>query len=154
MHMKNTIITPALVAILGLALASAPVTAQAQTTNTSTTPAAPAKAKTNKITLNISTITAIDTTANTVTVDSKSKKDGEKTLVLTIDATTKVTRDKKPATLADFKVGEKVTGSYVAEASGSLTASKLTFTTPKPKASKPAVAPAPAAAPATTPATQ
>ena len=153
--MKITILTPALAAILGLALASAPVTAQAQTsTNTTTAPAAPATPKPHKTTLSLSTIQAIDTTANTVTVLSHSKKDGDKTYVLTIDATTKVTRDHKPATLADFKVGEKVTGSYVADASGTLTAAKLTFTTPKPKTPKPAATTtAPAATPAAAPST-
>ena len=144
--MKITILTPALAALLGFALASAPVTAQAQTsTNMTTAPAAPAKAKTNKVNYHGS-ITAIDTTANTITVLSTSKKEGDKTLVLTIDAATKIKRDKEAATLADFKVGEKVTGSYVVEAAGTMTAVKLTFTTPKAKAPKPATS---AATPAT-----
>jgi len=148
--MKITILTPALAALLGFALAGAPVTAQAQTsTNTTTAPAAPAKAKTNKVNYH-GAITAIDTTASTVTLLSHSKKEGDKTLVLSVDATTVIKRDKVAATLADFKVGERVTGSYVAEASGTLTAVKLTFTTPKPKA---ATAPAAPATPSTAPAT-
>jgi hypothetical protein len=154
--MKNTLITTALVAIVGLAFVGAPMTAQAQTTNSTTATAPTPAKKTNKINYN-GAVTAIDTTANTITVDSKSKKDGDKTLVLSVTATTTIKRDKVTATLADFKVGEKVTGSYVTEASGTLTAAKLTFTTPKAKTPKKPATTTTAAttnAPAATPPTQ
>jgi len=162
--MKITLLTPALAAILGLALVSAPVTTHAQTTTATPAPAAattPAPKKAKPTPYNGS-LTAIDTTANTVTVESTSKKDGVKTLTLAITPTTKFENAKKPATLADFVVGDKVTGSYVKNADGSLAAFSLhkgmtKAKTPKaPKAPKPAATtdatPAAAPAPATTPA--
>lgn len=142
--MKNIILTPALVAILGLALAGAPFTAQAQTsTNTTAAPAAPAKVKKTK-TAPVQyqgSITAID--ASSVTVASTAK-----TLTLAIAPTTKFLVNKKPATLADFAVGDKVTGSYTADATGALTAHSLHKKTKSTTAAAPAAPAAPAAAPA------
>jgi hypothetical protein len=144
--MKLTLLTPALVAILGLALAGAPISAQAQTPAPAapTTPAAPAKPKKTSYE---GSLTAIDTAGSSVTIESTTKKAGVKTLVLLVDASTKIKRDNKTATLADFKVGEKVTGSYTADAAGKLTAASLHFgatTKKKEKAPK---------TPATTPTT-
>jgi hypothetical protein len=140
--MKIPLLTPALVAILGLALAGAPVTAQAQT-STNSAPGATAAAstpakvtKTSKIPYKGS-ITAID--ASSVTVASK-----DKTLTLAIAPTTTFLKDGKKATLADFAVGDKVTGSYTKDATGAMTAHSLHKKTPK----TPATIPAPAAAPA------
>jgi len=158
--MKLTILTPALVAILGLALASVPATLQAQTPTTNapstTAPAAtkPAKAKKPQAPSYKGSLTAIDTTANTITVQiPATKKDPAKTLTLAIAATTKFAKDKKAATLADFAVGDNVTGSYTKNADGSLTANSVHKAEPKaPKAPKPAATattPAPATAPAT-----
>ena len=112
--MKNTIITTALVAIIGLAFVGAPVTAQAQTTN-STTATAPAKPK--KIQYKGS-ITAID--ASSVTVASK-----EKTLTLAITGKTQFKVDKAGGTLADFAVGDAVTGSYTTDSTGALSAASI-----------------------------
>src|SRR5271156_5139527 len=109
--MKITLLTPALVAILGLALAGAPVTAQAQTsTNSADTtapvaPATPAPAKKMKPTKYSGSITAID--AASVTIANT-----KKTLTLAITPKTKFKKDKVVATLADFAVGDKVSGSY------------------------------------------
>jgi hypothetical protein len=149
--MKITLLTPALVAILGLALAGAPVTAQAQTsTNTAAgTPVAastPAKAtKTADIPYKGS-ITAID--ANSVTIAS-----AKATLTLVITPKTTFKKDKVAATLADFAVGDKVTGSYSTEATigsgATMMANSLHKKTPKTPATTPA--PATTAAPTPTP---
>jgi len=79
-------------------------------------------------------------------------------LTLSIAPTTKFLKDKKPATLADFAVGDKVTGSYTTDATGKTTAYSLHKKTVTVKAAKtaatsaatsatPAAAPAPAMAP-------
>jgi hypothetical protein len=136
-YMKITLLTPALVAILGLALAGAPVTAQAQTSTNSVAATAPVKvkAKTTKpadITYKGS-ITAIDATSVTVA-------NTDKTLTLAITPKTTFKKDKVVATLADFAVGDKVTGSYTKDATGAMTANSLHKKTVK--------APATTAAPA------
>jgi hypothetical protein len=142
--MKITLLTPALVAVLGLALASVPVTVQAQTSTNSPAEAAaspsPAKVSTKKATKTKPTqyagsITAID--ASSVTIANTTK-----TLTLAIAPTTTFLKDKKPATAADFAVGDKVTGSYTTDAAGTMTAHSLHKKTMK------AAAPTPAAAPA------
>ena len=130
--MKISLFTPALVAILGLALAGAPVTAQAQSTNTATSAAAaPTKAPVTKKkamkTPYTGSITAID--ASSVTVAST-----KKTLTLAITPTTTFKKDKVAATLADFAVGDQVTGSYSTDASGAMTANSLHKKTVKPAA--------------------
>jgi ketopantoate hydroxymethyltransferase len=145
MLMKNTLLTSALVAILGLAFVGAPVTAQAQSTNATAATAPKAKTKEAKTPYKGS-ITAID--ASSVTVANKST-----TLTLAIAATTKFEKDKKPATIADFAVGDMVTGSYTKDATGAMTAASLHKKTMTAKAAKTSTGTAPAAAPATTPAT-
>jgi len=130
--MKITLLTPALVAILGLALAGAPVTAQAQTSTNSAAASAPAKTTTKTATAKkivktpyTGSITALD--ASSVTVAST-----KKTLVLAIAPTTTYQKDGKTATLADFAVGDKVTGSYSKDSTGAMTACSLHKKTPKP----------------------
>ena len=142
-----THLTLALAAILGFALAGAPITVQAKTA------AKPAAAAPSALTFN-GPIMAVDTTANTITVQStptpsaaaaatadaskkkkKSKGPAGTTLLLTVNSSTKISG--AGSTLADFKVGDKVSGTYVSETSGSLTATTLT--------SAPATAAAPAA---------
>ena len=132
--MKLTLLTPALAAILGLALASAPLPTHAQTSTTTTSTApAPASSKTPAKSKKASgTLTAIDTTANTITVDNKT--DGSRTFAIASTAT--FAKDKKPATLADFAVGDKVYVTYTKDASGTMTATKLSKTTPKAKPAK------------------
>lgn len=135
--MKITFLTPALVAIVGLALVGAPVTAQAQT-STNAPAATSAKVKKAAKIEYKGTITAIDATS--VTVAST-----KKTLVLAIAPTTTFKKDKAAATLADFAVGDKVTGSYTADATGVLTASSLHKKTAKAAATTTAAPAAPAA---------
>ena len=115
--MKITLLTPALVAILGLALAGAPVTAQAQTSTNSTADTAPAPKAAKKPHF-MGSITAID--ASSVTVAS-----AKKTLTLAITPKTIFKKDKAPATQADFAVGDKVSGSYSKDASGTMTANAI-----------------------------
>jgi len=140
--MKNTLITSALVAIIGLAFVGASITAQAQTT---TTPAATAPTKSTKAakTPYKGNITAIDATS--VTVASK-----EKTLTLAITPTTTFLVNKATATLADFAVGDSVTGSYTKDATGAMSAASLH----KKKAKAAASTTAPAPSTTTTPAAQ
>lgn len=116
--MKITLLTPALAAVLGLALASAPVTVQAQSTNAA--PAVASATSTKKIPYK-GEITTLD--ASSVTVK------GAKTLTLAITADTKFgLKDGKtldPAAATDFAVGDKVTGSYIKNADGTLTAASV-----------------------------
>ena len=126
--MKIKFLTPALVAILGLALAGVPVTVQAQTSTNAAPAAAPAdtsvapkvkeKKKKSDKTEYSGSITAID--ASSITVAST-----KKTLTLALAPTTKFKKDKAPATAADFAVGDKVTGSYTTDATGAMTAASV-----------------------------
>ncbi len=109
--MKLTLITPALVAVLGLALASSSI--QAQTTAAAPAATAPAKAKKAKTPYSGS-ITAVS--ADSITVQ------GAKTLTLAIAPTTTYKGGK---TITDFAVGDKVTGSYTKDAAGALTAASV-----------------------------
>jgi hypothetical protein len=120
--MKFTFLTPALVAVLGLALASVPVTLQAQTATNATAPAAPSTATKTKeksqYTPYKGSISAMDTTSVTVTTDKGDVK-------LALDPTTIIQVNKKKAAATDFAVGDKVTGSYTTGADGTLTAHSL-----------------------------
>jgi hypothetical protein len=122
--MKLNLHSPALVAILGLALTSLPITLHAQTPATAPAPAADTPSTTStkksKPTEYQGTLTAIDTTANTVSVTSTAK-----VLTLAITPKTTIQKNKKTAKLADFAVGDSVTGSYTTDASGTLTAHSL-----------------------------
>ena len=126
--MKINLLTPALVAILGIALAGAPVTVQAQTTNTapamapvdtSTAPKVKEKKKGAFTEYKDASITAIDATSVTVTTTKGS-------MTLAIDATTKFAtidgHKKTPAAVTDFAVGDKVSGSYATNPDGTFTA--------------------------------
>jgi Cu/Ag efflux protein CusF len=108
--MKLNFLILALVAAFGLSLACP---AHAATTNTAPVMTAPAVKKTPYK----GTLTAVDTATSTITV--KGAKD---TLMMTVTPTTKF---KGGASLADFKVGDNVTGSYVKDETGKMTASSL-----------------------------
>jgi len=141
MHMKNTLITSALVAIIGLAFVGAPLTVNAQTTNAPTTSATAKTTKKSDKTPYKGSITAVD--ASSVTVASK-----EKTLTLAITPTTKFEVNKAPATLADFAVGDAVTGSYTKDATGAMSAASLHKKKAATKPASTSTAPAAASAPA------
>jgi hypothetical protein len=128
--MKINLLTPALVAVLGFALASVPVTVHAQTNSTvapeasapdaaapSTAPKVKEKKKSDKMAYE-GTLSAIDATSATVTT-----KKGE--LKLMIDEKTEFKVDKKKATAADFAAGDKVTGSYMTGADGTMMAHSI-----------------------------
>jgi len=63
-------------------------------------------------------VSAVDAAAMTVTV-------GTKTYTVTSD--TKIVKDGKPAAFADITVGEVIGGGYKKDASGTLTATKITI---------------------------
>jgi hypothetical protein len=90
----------ALIAIATAALIAAPATIHAQ--DAAATPAAPATtpapAKKKSAAVH-GTVAAVDATAMTVTVGTKT---------YTVTSETKITKDGKPATLADVTVGETV----------------------------------------------
>lgn len=156
--MKITLLTPALAAILGLALAGVPANIQAAQPSSPAPVAtgAPTAAKPKKIEYK-GTLTAVDAATNTITL-STSKNDPSKTLALTLSPKTSIQKDKKPATIADFAVGDKVTGSYIKDsATGAMTASSLHKTTTKTATAKTTAKPAtsaPAPSPASAPAAQ
>ncbi len=129
--MKITFLTPALVAVLGLALAGALVTVKAQTpapapaasTNEQVPDkTAPATAPVTKKTPYKGSITAIDASSVTVKTASASL-----TLAITADTKFQFGTSKKntPATAADFAVNDKVTGSYLKNADGTTTAATV-----------------------------
>ena len=88
-------------------------------------PAAPAKAKTPSFR---GTLAKVDESAKTITVENKTKEN--RTFHITSE--TKITKNKKPATLSDGVVGEPVSGTYD-ETDGKMVAKKVTFGA-KPKA--------------------
>jgi len=111
--MKLTLITPALVAILALAFSNTTVKADTATTSSTSTTDTTATAKKHPFKAQV---TAIDTTANTITIQ------GKEALTLLVTPTTKF---KGGTALTDFAVGDTVTGSYTKDASGKLTANSL-----------------------------
>jgi hypothetical protein len=120
LSMKLTLITPALVAVLGLALAGTSTYAQTSTnavSTASTSSSTTTSTVTAKKTPYKGTLTAINTTANTITVQG-----AKATITLSITPTTKY---KGGAALSDFAVGDAVTGSYTKDDSGVMTAFSL-----------------------------
>jgi hypothetical protein len=107
-------------AVTALVLACAPACVQAQTTNTmsttssSTTTAAPSMKKIEYK----GTVTAVDASANTITVQNSKAT----TMTLTITPDTKF---RGGASLSDFAVGDKVSGSYMKDSMGMMTAASL-----------------------------
>lgn len=103
-----------LLTLAAAALMAAPTAVLAQTNSTAATE--PAKKKNADAIPYHGKITAIDTAGSTITVGENK---------ITITATTKISRNGKKSTLADFAVGDKVTGSYKKDASGDLNALSL-----------------------------
>ena len=68
---------------------------------------------------------AVDQVNKTITLDEKTKTNR----VFEVTSATKITKDGKPATLADGVVGDPVTGSYLKGADGKLTAKSVIFRT-------------------------
>ena len=61
-------------------------------------------------------VTAVDAAAMTVTI---------KTQTINVTSETKITKDNKPATMADITVGEVVSGAYKKDAAGKLNATVI-----------------------------
>jgi len=91
----------ALFSLVAAALIATPVITRAQDASTNQ-PAATAPAKKHGLQYK-GKVVAVDTAAKTITV-------GKQTYNVT--ATTKINKDGKPATLADFAVGDAVAGGY------------------------------------------
>jgi len=93
----------ALYAIAAAALIAAPASIRAQDAATTNSPAATAPVHKKHAVPFKGKITAVDATAMTVTVGTQ---------VYNITSETKIAKDGKPATLADFAVGDMVAGAY------------------------------------------
>ena len=117
--MKLPLLSTALAAVLGLALCGTAVNAQTTNAPAATTMAPAPAAPSSKVTKTPykGTITAIDATGSSVTVQG-----AKDTLTLKITSSTKY---KGGAALTDFAVGDKVTGSYTKGDDGTLTAASL-----------------------------
>jgi Cu/Ag efflux protein CusF len=120
--LKSSLLKSALVAVVGLALC-APVALHAQaaatTTTTASTTSTTTVAKVKKIRYT-GTVKSVDTAANAITVTCKK---GDMTFAVT--PMTKITSNKAPAALTDITMGEKVTGSFVKNADGTMTAASI-----------------------------
>ena len=118
--MKKHIAKISLLTLCAAAILVAPASSRAQDVSTNAPAAektAPAKKRTGIATFHGS-LTAVDTGAMTITVDSKT---------LQITSETKITKDGKPAVLADGVVGETVGGTYKKAEGGKLNAVTVHF---------------------------
>jgi hypothetical protein len=112
------------ISLFAAAIVAAPALSRAQDATTTTpavtpaqsTPAAPAKSKKGLVFKG--TVSAVDTNAMTLTVETR-------TFVVTSD--TKIIKDGKPATLGDAVVGEPVSGTYKKADDGTLNATTIHF---------------------------
>lgn len=117
--MKKHSLTIAVLSLLAAAVVALPVSAQAQDTTSTNAPAKPAtRHKKHDHSVFNGKLSAMDTNAMTLTV-------GKRTFAITSE--TKITKDGKPATLADGVVGETVAGAYKEDADGKLTATSIHF---------------------------
>jgi hypothetical protein len=127
--MTTSLLKSALVAVVGFAL-SASVALHAQTNAVNPIATSPVQNPTTQSTDSSATSTKVVKTAYTGTLKSN---DGSSVTVttdkgdlkLTIDPTTKIAANHKKAALTDLTVGEKVTGSYVKNDDGTLTAASI-----------------------------
>jgi len=110
--MKKQIAKIAIFSLIAAALMAVPTISRAQ--DTSATPPAAAKKATGRPFHG--KVTAVDTTASTITI---------KDMVLTINSDTKITKDGQPGTLADITVGAAVRGACKTTAGDKLTATSI-----------------------------
>ena len=143
--MKMPLLTSAFAALLVFVVIGAPTILHAQTTNAAPMPTSPSPAKPKPIRYE-GKLTAIDASGNSITVTGT-----KHTLILALTSATSYKVNKKAATLTDFAVGDKVTGSYTKDATGAMTAHSLHKTSGAKSAAK-ASAAAPATAATPTPA--
>jgi hypothetical protein len=114
--MKKQITKIALFGLIAAALAITPSLSLAQ--NETNAPAQTPVPKKHKATPFHGSVAAVDNSAETLTVG---------TLVLTIASTTKIsnTTNGEPAILSDIAVGQYVSGSYLKDSEGNLTAKTI-----------------------------
>jgi hypothetical protein len=117
--MKNNISQITVLGLLAAALIALPASSRAEGTNP---PAAPGQSESGKPKKHHppfnGKVGAVDVTAKTLTVG---------TLTLQVTPETKITKNGKPATLADGVVGEPVSGAYKKTAEGKLDAISIHF---------------------------
>ena len=109
------IIKTTLFSLFAAALLALPSVSRAQDQTTATNAPAPAATPAKKLPFH-GKAAAVDTAAMTVTVG---------TLVINITSETKISKNGKPATLEDIKVGDTVSGSYKKDDDGKLNASTI-----------------------------
>ena len=127
--MKKNTIKLTFLTLIAAGFLAAPVIMHAQDSSTnsmdSTTSTAPAKHAKRGVPFH-GTVSAVDATAMTLTVESRT---------FTVTPKTKIMKDGEQATLSDLTVGEKVSGYYRTNDEGVLTASSIRVGPPKAKAS-------------------
>jgi hypothetical protein len=118
--MTKNIYKITVLSLFAAALVAMPALSRAEDTNAPASPsqAAPAKPKKHEGLVFRGKVSAIDAKAMTLTVETR-------TFAVTSD--TKITKDGKPATLADGVVGEPVGGAYTKTGDGKLTATSVHF---------------------------
>lgn len=109
--MNKSIFKFALLGLLAVAVAGTPVVVQAQNATTN----APAKKHNGPIPFR-GKLVAVDNNAKTISI-------GKETIQITSE--TRISKNAKPATLADAAVGDEVGGSYKKDADGKLDAISL-----------------------------
>ena len=108
----------ALYAIVATALIAVPAAVRAQDNPAkpeATEPSAPPAKKHTAVPFH-GKVSAVDTTAMTVTLSNQT---------LNVTSETKILKEGKPATLADITVGEKLTGQYKKDPAGKLDATVI-----------------------------
>ena len=119
--MKKQIARLALPTLFAAALLAAPASSRAQAATNAPPAAPPAKKHTatpSAIVTFRGTLTAVDTNAMTLTVEKRT---------FNMTSATIVTKDDKPAVLADGVVGAPVSGAYRKNADGKLDAVSIRF---------------------------
>jgi hypothetical protein len=114
--MKRQILKITTLSLFAVAILAAPALSLAQDTSTNA-PAASAPKHKHGAPFH-GAVTALDANAMTLTVGK---------LTVQVTSETKITKDGKPATLADGVVGEPVSGYYKKDADGKLSATTIHF---------------------------
>ena len=114
--MRTAMLKIAILALFVAAMIGAPALSCADDTTPTTSPST--KPEATAATKFYGTVTAVDTTGMTFSIS-------EQTFTITADS--KMTKDNKPATLADAVVGEPARGSYVEGSDGKLNVTRVRF---------------------------
>jgi hypothetical protein len=114
--MKRQVLKITILSLFAAAIVAAPALLRAQDTSTNTPAASTPKHKHGAPFHG--TVSAMDTNAMTLTVGK---------LTVQVTSETKISKDGKPATLADGVVGERASGYYKKDADGKLNATTIHF---------------------------